>query len=114
MNERAVSAAEFRKWKAETISGLNEVIARFQSGLVETQVRVNLAWNAMNAVIRALVKKGLISEEDLRDAGVELMAEARANIAKAKSAENGVPSIVPMTKVPIEVFRDGVNEKSKE
>lgn len=111
-HNRPFTIAQFKVWRKGMKAGLNEVIAKFQSDLVGGQVRLNLAWNAMNAVIRALVKKGLITEADIRDAGVELMSEARANIAKAQVAEKGVLSIAPtMSKVPIEVFRDGVNSK---
>lgn len=107
------SVARFKVWRKSLMANLNGVLQAFQRDVVTTQVRMNLSWNAMNAVIRALVKKGLITEKDLTDAGAELMREAHENIQKAKAAAEagGKNVIVPVTKVPIEEFRDSVNRE---
>jgi hypothetical protein len=103
---------DFQKWRKGVVEGLNGVLQGFQRDLVATQVRVNLAWNGMNAVIRALTNKGLITQEDIQKAGSELMAEAKANVERARVAAPEKPTGI--TRVPLEVIRDDINAAKAE
>ncbi len=109
---RMFSVGQFKVWRKNLMGNLNGVLQTFQKDVVGSQVRINLAWNAMNAVIRALTNKGLITEADIKEAGVELMTEARANIAKAKDAVALGRTLQrgEAQPTPIEKCRDDVNE----
>ena len=112
-HHRSFSVAQFKIWRKGIMKHLNEILQQFQRDVVTTQVRVNLAWNGMNAVIRALTNKGLISEDDIRDAGAQLMSEARANMAKAKEAAEAGVAPLGLQRVPLEVIRDNLNEAER-
>jgi len=103
------SVAQFKHWRGNLLKNMNAVLQGFQRDIVGGQARINLAWNAMNAVIRALTKKGLITEEDIRDAGVELWNEAQQNIKNAKAASEAGTMPVGLVRTPIEKARDDVN-----
>ena len=106
------TVAQFKGWRKNIMENLNEVLQKFQRDVVGGQARINLAWNGMNAVIRALVNKGLINEHDIRIAGVELMNEARQNIEKARVAVEGGGRPQDLHKTPLEEMRDSINEEA--
>ena len=115
-HHKPFSVAQFKTWRKNMVAGMNEVIGKFQKEMVGAQARVNLAWNGMNAVILALVRKGLITERDISEAGAILMKEARENIDKAKAASElgQKPAPGTFTKVPLEQIRDDINKKMTE
>ena len=76
-------------WKKQTIADLDKLLGEFQASDIARVQKLNVVWNTMNAVLRALMVKGLISERDIADAGVELMEEAKANLEKARRSEKG-------------------------
>lgn len=77
-------------------SDLNKIIGDFQKEVVQGSVRLNLVWNGVNAVLRALLSKAfkledgtilpLISPDDVKEAGEVLMEEANKNIAATQEA----------------------------
>lgn len=107
---RPFSIAQFKIWRKGLMANLNSVLQTFQRDAIAAQARVNLAWNGMNAVIRALHNKGLVTDNDLREAGVQLMKEARQNIERAKTAAETKTPLVGVTRVPLEVIRDDINQ----
>ena len=73
---------------------------------------MNLIWNTMNAIVRALYNKGLITDQDIVEAGQQLMEEHRANLEKLKSGEAKGPG--DLTPVPFEhVQRDLMPQMQK-
>ena len=81
-----VTTAQLKRWRQRTMTDLNKILTQFQQDQVHAQVRTNLVWNGLNACLRAIHEKGLISNEDVQKAGEALMAEANANLQKAKDA----------------------------
>ena len=104
------SVAQFKRWRGGLMKNMNSVLQEFQKGIVGGQARISLAWNAMNAVIRALVKKGLITEEDIKEAGAELWQEMQHNVKTAKAASEAGTMPVGLIRTPIEKARDDVNQ----
>ena len=106
---RPFSIAQFKRWRKDIMDNLNNLLQGFQRDIIGGQVRINLAWNAMNAVILALVRKGLISEEDIKQAGVVLVQQAQENIERAKKAAASGSTRAHAIPTPIEKIRDDVN-----
>lgn len=98
------TVADLKRVRLQTVDDCNKIIAEFQKDLIVSQTRLNLVWNAIQAVLRVFIKKALIIEKDLREAGEELMKEARDNIAAAKKAqeEGRPPGIGEITTTPLE------------
>lgn len=116
---RPVTMAELKVWKNRTLNDLNCILQGFQEEQVRGQARLNLIWNSINAIIRAFTKKQmlvghkdlqglrtepLLSENDILEAGEELMKEARANMEAAKKAADEKRRVASfeLVKTPLE------------
>jgi hypothetical protein len=103
-----VTVADFKRWRKLVMANLNGILQGFQQDIVGGQTRLNLVWNATNAIIRAftnkqtiveikftdtplgkaaeITRKPLLTEDDIRKAGEQLMREARTNVDTVKKA----------------------------
>lgn len=88
-----ISVAEFKQWQNRTYSNLNAHLQKFQGGVVQSEQRCNLAWNTINAFLRAFLDKKLVTEMDVLKAGQALMTEAKQNMKIIKdSSRSGIKS----------------------
>ena len=84
--QKKMSLADFKRWRQRTIGDLNVLLGSLHKELINSQVRTNLMWNTTNAILRAFMNKGLLTEEDVMNAGAELMKEAHENLDRARQA----------------------------
>ena len=108
------SVAQFKRWRAQVMDNLNTILGKVQQDAVQMQARIGLAWNGMNAVLLALLDKGLITPEEVENAGVKLMAQAKANITKTREAVDAGHQPKNLKKTPLETFRDDLNARLAE
>lgn len=126
---RPVTMQELKTWRNRTIRDLNVLLQRNQKDMITLQTRMALVWNGINAVIRAFTKKDvvasvdrngqprlmkLITEDDLRSAGQELMKEAGKNVDRMRASAASKTPPVGITQTPLEEFRDLLKERSVE
>ena len=105
----------FEKRDSAIRNDLNQVIKQFQEELVTTTRNVNLAWNAMNAVLKALVDKGLVSEENIVAAGREMHAQFIAfQKGIVEQQKSGIVSLVPKPDSPINDITEAVFRKQED
>lgn len=90
-------------------------LRQFQQDVVGWQGRIGLAWNAMNVVVRVLMEKGLITEEDMKNAGEALMVEARKNIETTRAAveEGRRPDAAVIIPTPLDVMNRNIYPKKE-
>lgn len=125
-----VTVAELKKWKNRTLNDLNGILQGFQRQQVESQAKLNLVWNGINAVIRAFMKKKvitavdvsgptvnfdtepLITNDDVREAGEELMREARSNLEAVKQASTAGHKVDPssLQRTPLEGVQTALSQ----
>jgi len=109
IDEKTVmTVAGFKRYRKRVTNDLNNVLFELQKGVIDGQVRINLVWNSINAIIRSLHIVGLITDEQIVEAGRQLMQEHEKNMEefKAAHAEKRPPNPENVTKTPVEHFRD--------
>lgn len=79
VNEKTINAMFERqkKWIENTLNG-------FMADLMGMKREFNLRWNAINVIVKVLLKNNLISPEDFNEAAKELLEESKANDAELK------------------------------
>jgi len=109
IDEKTVmTVAGFKRYRKRVTNDLNNVLFELQKGVIDGQVRINLVWNSINAIIRSLHIVGLITDEQIVEAGRQLMQEHEKNMEEFKAAlvEKRPPTPENVTKTPVEHFRD--------
>lgn len=84
--QKKMSLADFKRWRQRTIGDLNVLVGSMHKELVNSQVRTNLVWNGVNSILKAFLTKGLVTPEEIEEAGKALMQEAQENLRRAKQA----------------------------
>jgi hypothetical protein len=92
---------------------MEETLNGFQKSLIAWETKVNVLWNSMNAVVRALDKQKLIPEALLEQAGQELYAEFKANVEKTKAAVADNSRPIGIIEMPVEKLIRCVNKGVK-
>ena len=106
-----VTVEDFRKFQEDSRKDLEAVLQKFQQDLVVGQTRLNLVWNTLNTVLRVFQEKGLIDEDSLRQAGEDLMKEAKENIERTKAAVSLGQHPSNLIKTPLEETKDAIFSK---
>lgn len=116
---RHATIADLKRVSEEIRQGVNYVAFQLQQAIIQAEGRYTVAWNATNAILKALLDKKLIMEADIVTAGKELYDEAqayqKAKIEEAKLKKEGVSPISPVTMDPTPLeklntttFKEGV------
>ena len=111
IDEKTVmTVAGFKRYRKRVTNDLNHVLFELQKGVIDGQVRINLVWNSINAIVRALYNAGLVTDAQLVEAGKQLMAEHEKNMdeVRASHAEQRPMQSENLSPTPLEHFRDVV------
>ena len=111
-----ITRGEVRRMLNDQREALNKALAALQQDMHSMQTKLNAAWNGMNAVLRGFLDRGLITEQDIVDAGQKLMAEARENMERLKAA-NSIGQHRPAVgyiETPLESFQRDIGKKTVE
>lgn len=114
--DRAMTVAEYKRARKVERENLNMILLEHQKQVIaaqaiaeESRKVVRVVYNAVQACIRALFNKGLITNVSVEHAGKQLWKEAQENMEKAQAAKGTAPV---MKKMPIDHVAELV-DKSK-
>ncbi len=105
--QKKMSVADFKRWRQRTIGDLNVLLGSLHKELISSQVRTNLVWNGVNSVLKAFLDKGLVTPDEIGEAGKALFAEAQENMRRAKQAveEKRKPEESEFIPTPLDVIK---------
>ena len=100
---------EFEQYMEEQRRHVESILQGFQKDLIASQGRQAFTWNAMNAVLQSFLDRGLITSDDVVEAGKKLMDIHRENIAKAQSDHR----VVAITQFPLDMIQTALDPRKK-